>query len=46
MIFKSIKTGQLATNCYILGCLDTREAVVVDPGDDADYILTIIEEED
>ncbi|HHU33045.1 MAG: MBL fold metallo-hydrolase [Zhaonellaceae bacterium] len=45
MIFKSIKVGRLATNCYILGCSETLEGAVVDPGDEADYILTIIEEE-
>ena len=45
MIFKSIKTGRLATNCYILGCPETLEGIVVDPGDEANYILTLIEEE-
>jgi len=45
MIFKAFKTGRLATNCYILGCPETLEGVVIDPGDEADYILTIIEEE-
>jgi glyoxylase-like metal-dependent hydrolase (beta-lactamase superfamily II) len=26
-------------NCFILGCESTQEAVVIDPGDDADQIL-------
>ena len=26
-------------NCYILGCENTKEAVVIDPGDDGDQIL-------
>ena len=26
-------------NCFILGCEDTKEAAVIDPGDDADRIL-------
>lgn len=32
-------------NCFILGCEDTREAVVIDPGDDADQILMILAKE-
>ena len=28
------------SNCYIVGCERTRQAIVVDPGDDADRILT------
>jgi glyoxylase-like metal-dependent hydrolase (beta-lactamase superfamily II) len=31
--------GPIMANCYILGCEDTKEAVVIDPGDDADQIL-------
>jgi hydroxyacylglutathione hydrolase len=30
--------GPLATNCYILGCPETREAIIVDPGGDPDVI--------
>ncbi len=26
-------------NCYIVGCEDTKQAAVIDPGDDADRIL-------
>lgn len=45
MIFKALKTGQIATNCYILGCQESLEALVVDPGDNSNDIITIIEEE-
>lgn len=45
MIFKVRKTGSLATNCYIIGCPDTKEAVVVDPGWDGEDIINILEEE-
>ena len=31
--------GPIMANCYILGCKETHEAVVIDPGDDADLIL-------
>lgn len=30
--------GQMATNCYLLSDSETRECVIVDPGDDAEYI--------
>jgi len=29
-------------NCYILGCENTKEAVVIDPGDDGDQILVAL----
>lgn len=34
--------GQLQVNCYILADEETKEAIVIDPGDDADDILSII----
>ena len=34
----SLTVGQMATNCYILADRDTGEGIVVDPGDDAEYI--------
>ena len=39
MILKSLPTGPLQVNCYILGCEATRLAAVVDPGGDAEQIL-------
>jgi glyoxylase-like metal-dependent hydrolase (beta-lactamase superfamily II) len=32
--------GPIQANCFILGCEETRQAVVIDPGDDCDRILT------
>jgi hydroxyacylglutathione hydrolase len=32
-------------NCFILGCETTKEAAVIDPGDDADRILMILAKE-
>jgi glyoxylase-like metal-dependent hydrolase (beta-lactamase superfamily II) len=35
--------GQLDTDCYILADDETREAVVIDPGDDVDEIMARLE---
>ncbi|MBR9987591.1 MAG: MBL fold metallo-hydrolase [Desulfosarcina sp.] len=40
MIIRQMTLGPIQANCFILGCEDTRQAVVIDPGDDADRILT------
>lgn len=39
MIIKKLEVGPIMANCFILGCESTRQAVVIDPGDDADRIL-------
>ncbi|MEE4364252.1 MAG: MBL fold metallo-hydrolase [Desulfotignum sp.] len=39
MIIKKMSVGPIMANCFILGCEQTKEAVVIDPGDDADRIL-------
>lgn len=36
--------GQLATNCYLV--IAGKEALIIDPGDDADYIQRIINDEE
>lgn len=38
----SIKVGESATNCYLIADEKYREAVIVDPGDAADYIERVI----
>jgi glyoxylase-like metal-dependent hydrolase (beta-lactamase superfamily II) len=45
LIIKKLEVGPIMANCFILGCEDTREAVVIDPGDDADRILMILAKE-
>jgi glyoxylase-like metal-dependent hydrolase (beta-lactamase superfamily II) len=45
LIIKKLEVGPIMANCFILGCEDTREAVVIDPGDDADQILMILARE-
>jgi hydroxyacylglutathione hydrolase len=39
LIIKKLEVGPIMANCFILGCESTKEAVVIDPGDDADRIL-------
>ena len=39
MIIKELTVGPLMANCFICGCSKTKEAVVIDPGGDADRIL-------
>ena len=42
LIHEVIPVGLLQCNCSILGDPETREAIVVDPGDDVDRILEIL----
>lgn len=44
MILESLEVGPIMANCYILGCEETREAAVIDPGGDADRILQVIDD--
>ncbi len=39
MIHEAVAVGPLACNCHVLADEESREAVVIDPGDDADEIL-------
>jgi glyoxylase-like metal-dependent hydrolase (beta-lactamase superfamily II) len=39
MIHQAVAVGPLQCNCHLLADEATREAVIVDPGDDADEIL-------
>ena len=32
MIIKRFSVGWLSTNCYVVGCEETKEAVLIDPG--------------
>ena len=44
MILHTVVTGALEANCYILGCEETNKAAVIDPGEDAEKIISVIEE--
>jgi len=43
IIHEILPVGMLQCNCHIIGDPKTHEALVIDPGDDADRILAIIE---
>lgn len=36
---QKIHVGEKDANCYVISCSDSKEAVVIDPGDDAPKIL-------
>ena len=40
--YKKLVVGSLKTNCYILYDVKTNDAIIIDPGDDADYIQRIV----
>ncbi|UCE20347.1 MAG: MBL fold metallo-hydrolase [Gemmatimonadota bacterium] len=43
MIFETLVVGNVFTNCYIIGCKNTNDGVVIDPGGHPDRILDVIE---
>jgi len=42
MILETVVVGPLGVNCYIIGCAETRDSAVVDPGADAAKILAVV----
>jgi len=44
MIVKTLAVGPIMANCHIVGCASSKEAAVIDPGDDADRILHTLAE--
>ena len=45
MIIESLTVGPIQANCYVVGCNDTHEAAVIDPGAEADRILMVLAKE-
>jgi len=43
MIFEILPVGPLSANCFILGCEESKEGVVVDPGGDPERVISVIE---
>jgi hydroxyacylglutathione hydrolase len=46
MIIRSMPLGPLQANCFIVGCETTRQAAAIDPGGDADRILSVLGKDD
>jgi hydroxyacylglutathione hydrolase len=44
LIIKTLVVGPIMANSFILGCEETHEAAVIDPGDEADRILLALAE--
>lgn len=44
MILRTIVVTSFATNCYLLGCEETGQGIVIDPGGNASAILAAIKE--
>ncbi len=44
LIIGRVEVGAFAENCYVVGCSETKEGVVLDPGDEVEKILNKIEE--
>jgi hydroxyacylglutathione hydrolase len=42
VIIRQLALGPIQANCFILGCEETRQAVVIDPGDHIDRVLTTL----
>jgi hydroxyacylglutathione hydrolase len=48
MQIQTFKVGMLSTNCYVVSCTETKEAIIIDPGFDhaheADQIIRYVDE--
>jgi hydroxyacylglutathione hydrolase len=43
LIVKQLTVGLIQANCYLVGCEETKQGVVIDPGDEAERILAEID---
>lgn len=43
MILETISVGPMQVNCYILACAQGREAIIIDPGDQAHKIQAVLD---
>jgi len=45
LIIKTLAVGPIMANCYIIGCENSKQAAVIDPGEDGDKILMALARE-
>ncbi|MCP4401343.1 MAG: MBL fold metallo-hydrolase [bacterium] len=46
MFLESIVVGPLQENCYVVACEESKEAVIIDPGDEATRIYRVLSDRD
>lgn len=46
MLVQTFPVGPLQCNCTVLACEESREAVIIDPGDEAERILDVVRAHD
>jgi hydroxyacylglutathione hydrolase len=39
LIIKMLQVGPIMTNCYIVGCEETKKGAIIDPGGNGDFLL-------
>lgn len=45
MVIKTLTVGPLQVNCYLIGCAETKKALIIDPGDEGQRILDALQKE-
>ena len=45
LLIRSRETGSLGANCYLAACEQTRQGLLIDPGDDAAQLIAMVKEE-
>ena len=43
MILETVNVGPMQVNCYILACAEGRQAIIIDPGDQAHKIKAVLD---
>ena len=44
MLIERLVVGMLQSNCYLVGCEETKEGIIIDPGGDGPLILDRVKE--